>query len=83
MQIILDKNEQYNFQAGDTIGFTWTNFGVVTYNDVNGYNYCEDNVGQPAVGATLSLYGGRGYGSRVYSFEAVYMQNGPGMCVCV
>ncbi len=78
VQIRLATTEQFNFQAKDTIGFTWSNYGTVSYNDVSGYNYCEDSVGQPAVGGTLSLVGGR-YGSRLYSFEAVYMENGPGV----
>ena len=77
IQITLSSAERANFQAGDTIGITWTNYGAITYNDVVGYNYCEDNVGQPAVGKSISLVAGR-YGSRVYSIESLYIQNGPG-----
>ena len=76
VQVSLVGTNQANFQPGDTIGFTWTSTGVVPHKDVRDFNYCEDIVGRPAVGATLSLIAGR-RGNRIYSFESLYIPNGP------
>ena len=65
-------SDQANFQVGDTIGFTWTNYGSISYETSTGdYNYCEGETVQPAVGSAITLKAGR-YGNRFYSIQALY-----------
>jgi hypothetical protein len=43
------------------------------------YNYCEDNVAQPAVGSQVNLVAGR-YGNRFWSLQAIYKPTVSGEC---
>ena len=70
IQISFTGSDQADFLAGDTIGFTWTRNGPVSFEGSDEFNYCEDSVGQPAVGSQISLRSGQN-GNRVYSFQAI------------
>jgi hypothetical protein len=69
LQYSVPEDQRIKVQPGDTVGFTWTKFGLVTYNAVTPFQYCEDNKSPPAVGSTITLIDGR-YGNRAYSFQA-------------
>lgn len=69
LQYSVPVDQRIQVQANDTVGFTWTKLGLVTYNDVTPYQYCEDNQSPPAVGSTITLVDRR-YGNRAYSFQA-------------
>lgn len=79
VQVYFTGADQANFQVGDTIGFTWTNYGVVPFDVSSDYNYCEDNVAQPAVGSQVNLVAGR-YGNRFWSLQAIYKPTVSGKC---
>ena len=64
-------SQQIDFQAGDTIGFTWTQNGVITYENIADFPYCEDSVSAPALNSDFTLVAGR-YGNRIYALEAFY-----------
>jgi len=68
MTLTLTGSDQVPVQVGDTIGYTWTNYGSIPFDYVSGQNYCENAVGQPAIGSSFSLVSGR-YGNRAYSFQ--------------
>ena len=69
--MFLSEAEKYTFQKGDTIGFTWTELGVIAYEDSWGSPYCENNVAPTTEGTIVSLIANR-YGNRVYSLKALY-----------
>jgi hypothetical protein len=73
VQFQLSSSDQIRFLAGDTIGFTWSQFGVIPFAALpaNDYLYCEDLVNPPAVGSDFTLQIGR-YGNRFYSIQAFY-----------
>lgn len=73
IQYQLSSGDQVSFQEGDTIGFSWTTGGVITYDvaSANDYLYCENNVAPPSVGTSFKLIAGR-YGNRLYSIRALY-----------
>ena len=70
-QVSFTGSDQANFLAGDTIGFTWITSGSVSYEVSSEYNYCSDDIVQPAVGGQISLKSGLVDGKRIYSFQAI------------
>lgn len=71
VQYILSPSEQFQYQAGDTLGFTWTKLGAIVYEDTIGPQYCEDNQAVTTEGSTITLVAKR-YSNRVYSAQALY-----------
>ena len=69
-QITFSASDQFEYKAGDTIGYTWTNYGNVPFDYVNTQNYCEEGQQYTTVGGDVALVANR-YGGRAYSFQAI------------
>ena len=69
-QIYFSGSDQFEYKAGDTIGYTWTNYGIVPYDYVNTQNYCEEAQQYTTVGGDVALVANR-HGGRAYSFQAI------------
>ena len=67
----LPLSDRFTFQKGDTIGFTWTAYGVILYEGQTNFFYCEDNIAPSTEGAQVTLVANR-YGNRLYSIQALY-----------
>ena len=70
--MIFSENNQFTFQKGDTIGFTWTDTGVISFEGSFGNQYCESNVAPTTEGSVVVLVDNRGEGNRIYSIQALY-----------
>ena len=67
---MFSDSEQFAYKAGDTIGYTWTNYGIIPFDYVGTQNYCEDAKQFTTIGGDVPLVAKR-HGDRVYSFEAI------------
>jgi len=73
---MLGATEQLTVNAGDHWGFTFTDGGVITYNDISTQTWCAKSI-QPIAGQN-HLFGDTFDISREYSIAIGYSNN-PGM----
>ena len=77
-QITFSESEKFAFKAGDTIGYSFANYGLIPYDETDKDNYCEAEVFTTVIGEQVSLTDNR-YGKRIFSLQAVY---GPPTSTC-
>ena len=71
-QVTLSAKDQFTFQKGDTIGFTWTAKGVISYEASVGAPYCHGTVAPTSEGSSVNLKVDTSYSNRIYSFQALF-----------
>jgi hypothetical protein len=78
LQLELEGNNQLNVQAGDYLGFSWTDSGVVCYAETGSVApaYCAKEIA-PKLGDTVVLQTGP-TSNRDYAVRARYSPEGTG-----
>ena len=78
-QIDLTGSNKLNVKAGDFLGFSWTNGGVVCYNDAGSVpgKYCADDT-VPKLGDTITFMKGQTT-NRDYAIKATYTPDKTGI----